>query len=241
MGRRTRQMTQASPPNQAANPGRGKSSAAVLVGLALVAILSLGFAGYMALNHNAVTVTQQQFVTNTQSLFLVQTQTLTTANTVMGVTTVTNSQPSGSGYGNYQSCGYYGCYPSYGNYPGYYYNYPGYYGYYNSGYYNGYYRGYYVQSPACQPAGNYGNVTCSGYLYQANNGCTLLAVSTTSNPYPSYATGDVIEYYTLQHLPSSTPQPGSWITVNGQLYQGYNTASNGASCPTNYIVVSSIS
>jgi hypothetical protein len=234
-------MTQASPPERTTSPSGSRWGGAALVGLALVAILSLGFAGYVALNHNAVTVTQQQLVTNTQSLFSVQTQTVTTANTITSVATVTNSQPSGSGYGNYQSCGYYGCYPSNGYYPGYYYNYPGYYYGYNNGYYNGYYRGYYVQSPACQPTGNYGNVTCSGYLYQASNGCTLLAVSTTSNPYPSYATGDVIEYYTLQHLPSSTPQAGSWITVNGQLYQGYNTASNGASCPTNYIVVSSIS
>ena len=234
-------MTQPNPPDQTANSGKGKKSrwgTAAVIGLALVVILSLGFAGYSAMSH-AVTVTQQQMVTNTQSVYSVQTLTVTTANTVTSLTTLTGVAPAGYGnpYGNYQYCGYYGCYQQ----PGYYYNYPGVYNWYYNGYYNGYYRGYYVQSPACQPAGNYGNVTCSGYLYQAQNGCTLLAVSTTSNPYPSYATGDVIEYYTLQHLPSSLPQAGSWITVNGQLYQGYNTAPNGASCPNNYIIVNTIS
>ena len=192
------------------------------MGLALIAILSLAFAGYTALNPHALTVTEEQFVTNTQNLYSVQTQTVTNVNTVLSVTTVTNAQPNG--FGNYQSCGYYGCYPS-------------------SGYYYppSYYNGYYGYSPPCQLTGSNGAVTCSGYLYQAQNGCTLLVVPTTSNPYPSYATGNVIEYYTLHNLPSSTPQLGSWITVNGQLYQGYYTASNGASCPNNYIVVSTIS
>lgn len=227
--------SQVNPPNQTGT-GKSKWGAAALVGLALVAVLSLGFAGYMAMNPHAVTVTQQQVITNTQSQFSIQTQTVTTANTITSVTTVTNIPPTGYngyGYGNYQSCGYYGCYQS----PGYYYSSPGYY----NGYYNGYpYYGY-GYYPPCQPTGTNGNVTCSGYLYDAQNGCTLLAVYNTSNPYPSYATGNVIEYYTLQHLPSSTPPPSTWITVTGQLYQGYNTASNGASCPTNYIVVSSIS
>ena len=198
------------------------------MGLALVAILSLAFAGYAATNPHTVTVTQQQMLTNTQSVYSVQTQTqtVTTANTVTSVTTASSIQLGGYGYGNYGYCGYYGCYSS----PGYYYP-----------WYSGYYNGYYGYSPPCQPTGSNGAVTCSGYLYQAQNGCTLLVVSTTSNPYPSYATGNVNEYYTLHNLPSSTPQPGSWITVNGQLYQGYNTASNGASCPNNYIKVSSIS
>jgi len=223
-------LSQPSPPNQPGNSGRSRWGSAAIVGLALVAILSLGFAGYTALNPHTVTLTQQQMLTNTQNVYSVQTLTVMTANTVTSATTVTNSQPSAYGYGNYQYCGYYGCYPS----PGSYY-YPGYY----SGYYNGYYGYYY--SPPCQPTGSGGNFTCSGYLYQAQNGCTLLAVSTTSNPYPSRATGAVIEYYTLQHLPTSIPQPGSWITVTGQLYQGYNTASNGASCPTDYIIVSTMS
>lgn len=221
-------MSQVSPSNQANNSGKGRWGTAALVGLALVAILSLAFAGYTAMNPHAVTVTQQQMLTNTLSLYSVQTQTVTTANTVTSVTTVTGIPPTAFGYGNYQYCGYYGCYGSPGNY------------YYYPGYYNGYY-GYYGYSSPCQATGSNGNVTCFGYIYQAQNGCTLLVVSTTSNPYPSYATGVVNEYYTLHNLPSNSPQPGSWVTVNGQLYQGYNTASNGASCPNNYIIVSSIS
>jgi len=223
-----------SQPNQPASPNRSASSkkrgwgTAAIVGLALVAILSLGFAGYTALNPHTVTVTQPQLLTNTQSVYSVQTQTVMTANTVTSATTVTYTPPNQNGYGMYsnpQYCGYYGCN---------YYNCGYYYCSYNYGYYGGYFY------PPCQTASN-GNSTCSGFLYQAQSGCTLLAISTTSNPYPSRATGLVLEYITLQHLPSSIPQPGSWITVSGQLYQGYNTASNGASCPTNYMVVSTVS
>jgi len=190
-----------------------------VLGLTVVALLSLAFAGYTVLTPHGVTVTQQQFLTNMQSLTLVQTQTVTS--TLTSATTVTATSQYGYVNGQYQVCSYYGCYPSSGYYPGYYYG--------------------YAQITACQPTSSNNNVNCSGWLYQANNGCTLLAIPTTSNPYPSYATGNVYEYYTLHNLPSNAPQSGAWITVNGQLYQGYNTASNGASCPNNYIIVSSIS
>jgi hypothetical protein len=155
----------------------------------------------------------------------------------MSAQTVTNTFPAGGGngyspgYGNYyQDCGYYGCYQypgNYGYYPGYYYGYP------NYGYYYGAYQ-------PCQSTGSHNNVTCSGYLYLANNGCTLLVIPAANNPYPSYATTGVYEYYTLHNLPSNAPSYGAWITVNGLLYQGYNTSSNGASCPENYINVSSL-
>jgi hypothetical protein len=192
----------------------------------LVALLSLAFAGYVTLNPHTVTVTQQQLLTNTQSLYSVETQTVTVASTGTTIATVTSAQPLGFGYGGYPSCNYYyyGCYQS----PGYYYYYPG------------YYYGYQNYLP-CRSAGSNNSVTCSGYLYQANNGCTLLVIPTTNNPYPSYATTYVYEYYTLHNVPSNAPAGGAWITVNGQLYQGYNTAPNGASCPNNYIVVTSIS
>ena len=219
-------MSQVKPSNQAGNPGRSRWRTAAVAGLALVAILSLALAGYTALNSHTVTVTEQQILTNTQSVYPIQAQTVTIVSTATSVPTVMSIQPNG--YGSYQSCNYYGCYQS----PGYYYHYPG--------YYNGYY-GYYWYAPPCQATGSNGAVICSGYLYQAQNGCTLLVVSTMSNPYPSYATGYVMEYYTLHNLPSNTPQLGSLVTVNGQLYQGYNTASNGASCPNNYIIVNSIS
>jgi hypothetical protein len=223
-----------------------------IVGLVLVSLLSLAFAGYTVLSPHTTTVTQQQFVTNTQNLVTTQTQTQTvTSQTVAtSLTTVMNS--IGNGYGNYQNyqvCGNYGCYnyPSYYDYPmnpGYYYYNNGYYSYNPGSYYSNYpyYYGCYngAYTPPCQGGSN-GNVTCSGYLYNAGNGCTVLTIPTISNPYPSYATGDVLEYITLHNLPSNTPSGGTWVTVTGQLYKGPNTSSSGQSCPDNYIVVSSIS
>jgi hypothetical protein len=191
----------------------------------LVALLSLAFAGYTALNPHTVTVTQQQMLTNTQSQYFVQTQAVTSASTATSYITFTSEARNGYVYGNYQSCYYYGCYQG----PNYYYN--------NPGYYYGYYGNY---NPPCQGTGSEGNVTCSGYLYQAQNGCTLLAISTTNNPYPSYATTYVYEYYSLHNLPTNTPPTGTWVTVSGQMYQGYNTSPDGDSCPNNYIDVNSI-
>lgn len=228
-------MSQTNPLAQSPNPGRSGLSRVAIGGLMLVALLSLAFAGYTALNPHTVTVTQQQMQTNTQSVYFVQTQAVTSVSTATSYTTLSSATPNGYGYGNYgyygnygnyQPCYYYGCYQT----PGYYYNYPGYY-YGNYGNYN----------PPCQSTGSYGNVTCSGYLYQTQNGCTLLAVSTTNNPYPSYATTYVYEYYALHNLPSNTPPIGTWVTVSGQMYQGYNTSPNGNSCPENYINVNSIS
>ena len=226
-------MSQSGSPAETGKSGGALKSVAV-IGLAVVALLSLAFAGYSILNPYTVTVTQQQLLTNTQSITLVETQTITVASTWTSVQTVTKTLPA-SGYGNgYGACIYYGC-----NQPPYY---PGYYpGYYYGNYW--YYRGYhgYGGNPPCQYTGSYNNVTCSGYLDEASNGCTLLVVPTTNNPYPSYATTYVYEYFTLHNLPANTPSNGAWITVNGQLYQGYNAASGGASCPENYILVSSIS
>ena len=218
-----------------------------VVGLVLVALVSLAFAGYTVLSPRTVTVTQQELATNTQLLYTTQTQTVISQATTTSLTTVTN------GYGNSQVCGYYGCYyyPSSAYYPQnqgyYYYNNGNYYQYYpGSAYYSNYpyyYYGYYhgAYSPPCQATGSNGSVSCSGYLYQAGNGCTVLVIPTTSNPYPSYATGDVLEYYTLYQLPSNTPTAGTWITVTGQLFRGPNTSSSGQSCPVNYIIVSSVS
>ena len=216
-------MSQTNPPAQSGKPKRSGLTSVAIGGLVLVALLSLAFAGYTALNPHTVTVTQQQMLTNTQSLYFVQTQAVTSVSTDTSFITLTSAAPNGYGYGNYQGCYYYGCYQG----PGYYYSYPGYYGYGN----------YY--SP-CQSTGSSGSVTCSGYLYQAQNGCTLLAISTTNNPYPSYATTYVYEYYSLHNLPSNTPASGTWVTVSGQMYQGYNTSPNGNSCPNNYINVNSI-
>lgn len=212
-------MSQASSPDQAHSSGRSGLRSAGIAGLILVALLSLALAGYTALNPHTVTITQQQLLTNTQSVYSAETQTVTIASTATSTATFTSAPPVGYGYGSYPVCSYYGCYQTPGYYPGYFYGY-----------------GSYLP---CQSTGS-NNVTCSGYIYQANNGCTLLAIPTVNNPYPSYATTYVYEYYTLHNLPSNAPTSGAWITVNGQLYQGYNTAPNGTSCPNNYIIVSSI-
>jgi hypothetical protein len=218
-------MSQTNPPPQASKPGRSAVSSIAIGGLVLVTLLSLAFAGYTVINPHTVTVTQQQMLTNTQSLYFVQTQAVTSVSTATSFITLTSAAPNGYAYGSYQGCYYLPCYQA----PGYYYSSPG--------YYPGYYGNYY---PPCQSTGANGSVTCSGYLYQAQNGCTLLAISTTNNPYPSYATTYVYEYYSLHNLPFNTPASGTWVTVSGQMYQGYNTSPNGNACPNNYINVSSI-
>jgi hypothetical protein len=215
-------MSQANSTEQAGSSRDGGLRSVAVVGLVIVAILCLVLAGYTALNPHTVTVTQQKLLTNTESVYFVQTQTVTSVSTATSVTTFTNVV---NGYGGYLGCGYYGCYPA----PGYYY--PGYY----PGYVN------YATYQPCQPAGANNVVTCSGYLYQPPSGCTILVVPVTNNPYPSYATTFVNEYFTLQNLPSNIPASGTWVTVNGQLFQGYNTSATGASCPLSYINVSSIS
>jgi hypothetical protein len=87
----------------------------------------------------------------------------------------------------------------------------------------------------CQAVGS-SSTQCSGYLYQDKNGCVELVIPIGSPvAQPSY------QYYTLQDLPSSYPPFGSWVTVTGQVYRGSNTGPNGAACPGNYIVVTSIS
>jgi hypothetical protein len=195
------------------------------VGLILITIISLALVGYMALNPHVSTLTQQQLVTNTQNVYSTQTQTVmsfgtqtvTSFTTVNAFTTTTSTANLGLsyenyyGYGNYyQNCGYYAC------------NYPGSY---NGNYYT-----------ACQSTGN-STVECSGYLYQPSTGCVELAIP-IANGY--WFESQVYQYYTLQNLPSSFTPGWRWVTVTGQLNQGYNTAPNGAPCPGNYIIVSTV-
>jgi len=97
--------------------------------------------------------------------------------------------------------------------------------------YPGYFNGNYYST--CL-SGDNNAIQCSGYLYQDPNGCTELAL-TVSSPYGLTSS----QYYTLHNLPSSYTV-GAWVTVTGQLYQGYNYAPNGAACPGNYINVTSI-
>jgi hypothetical protein len=109
--------------------------------------------------------------------------------------------------------------------------YPGYY----NGLYYGYWNGYFT--PPCQAGAPGNNVTCSGYIFQAQNGCNVLVIP-MANAY--YSESYTFQYYTLHNLPSNAPSNGSWVTVSGSLYQGANSSTSGASCPGNYINVTSI-
>lgn len=228
---------------QTSNGGRGSLRTAGIIGLLLVAILSLGFAGYTALNPHVNTVTQQQFLTNTQSVYSTQIQTVTSVTQVTIATTTTKVAATGNGVGvgpgYYQYCSVYGCMYSpgqgYNNYNPYNPPNPWTPGYYNGAYY-GYWNGNFY--PPCQTGASNNTVTCSGYIFQAQNGCTVLVIP-IANPY--YAESSTYQYYTLHNVPSNAPSNGSWVSVNGQLYQGSNTSSSGASCPGNYINVTSIS
>jgi hypothetical protein len=238
-----------SEPGQPSQPEKKNAPSSIrtasIIGLALVAILALSFAGYTALNPHVTTVTEQQLFTNTQSFYSTETQTVTTVSQVAQVVTVINPQATtavgvGQQPGYYQYCSPYGCMyapgPSYNTYNPY--NPPNPW---SPGYYNGAYYGYWNGNfyPPCQTSGYTNNVTCTGYLFQAQNGCTVLVIPIANAFYSETYT---FQYYTLHNLPSNAPSNGSWITVSGQLYQGANTSSlTGASCPGNYINVTSIS
>ena len=185
-----------------------------IIGAALVAILSLGYAGIsMSAPPRLTTVTQQEYLTNTQDFYSTQTQTIVATNTITSAAASANSAinlNSGGVPGIYQSCGYYGCYPA---------------------------QGY--QYTPCNSVGS-NTVTCYGYLIQNGNGCTQISVLTTD---PSYwRSGIQYVHYTLQNLPASTPPVGSWVDVTGQL-RITNTsiaAANSAACSPNTLSVTSI-
>jgi hypothetical protein len=206
-------MSQPSQPNP--STGRG-SRGLVTIGLALVAILSLAFAGYTVLNPHNVTVTEQQLLTNTQSVF--NTQTFTSVSTVTSVTTATSTATStANGFVNnggviYQNCGYGGCYyqaPSYAS-----------------------------VSDLCKSTGQNGTVQCSGYLYQPSSACPELAI-----PYinPAIMETQGYLYVTLYNLPTNHPTPGAYVTVTGQPSQGFAPGPSGEqACTDNTITVISI-
>jgi len=189
----------------------------MILGLAIIAILSLGFVAYASLNPQRMTVTQQQFLTNTQNQYV--TQTVTSVSTVTNLATVTTSAGMftvstangyiGSGYSGYYNCGNYGCsLPSLGAY-----------------------------GNLCQSTSGNGTVQCSGYLSEPTDGCIELAIPYTN---PDLLESTAYQWYTLRNVPSTLPSGGSWVTVIGQLYQGYTPGTNGAACPGTYINVNSI-
>ena len=87
-----------------------------IVGIALVAILGLGLAGYSTLTPHSTTVIAQQYATNTQEFYATQTltQVVTSTNTVTSAAANQAINLSGGGPAYYQSCGYYGCSPAQG-------------------------------------------------------------------------------------------------------------------------------
>jgi len=231
-------------PGQPSKKSGSSARTAGMIGLALVAILALGFAGYTALNPHVTTITQQEMLTNTQSVYNTQTQTVTSYSQVGQVVTVTNTQAT-SAAGICQQPGYYAYCSPYGcmNPPASNYNTYNPYGPANPwspGYFNGAYYGYWNGNfyPPCQAGAVGNNVTCSGYLFQAQNGCTVLVIP-IANAY--YSESYTFQYFTLHNLPANAPSNGSWVSVSGQLYGGANTSSAGAACPGNYINVTSIS
>ena len=183
-----------------------------VVGLILAMILSFGFLGYALLNNHATSITQNLLITNTTNFYTTQTQTVTNALAV--ATTVTSTAFTGFGNGYSPACIGYGC-PEQQN--------PAYYNNFNT----------------CRGYGSNTQAQCYGYIEGSSDGCTILAAPFidpyNSSPYVVY------QYYTLHNSPSPYPSVGTWVTVTGQLYQGYtSSSSSGAACPINNINVSSI-
>jgi len=216
--------------NQPTQPSRNTFRTASFVGLVLITILSLAFAGYTVLSPHVTTVTQQEFITNTQNLY--STQTTTSVSTATSATTITSTTSLGNTY-------------SYNPY------YPYDFAYYQNWYYQN--CGAYCPPPSATYLYNYNycdiskisassnnTVRCYGYLSQDPNGCLELIVP-MNNPYYYAQESPTYEYYSLHNLPSQYPSPGSWVTVTGQAYWGPTTNPGSASCPVNYINITSIS
>ena len=205
---------------------------AAMVAIVLVAVLASAVSAYST-SSTMMTAPQQGHAANMQNLNVTASQTLGGSVTVsigsssqsqqMQSVTTTSVDPD--------NCGMYGCYPypsyQYPPYPPYtpgYPSYPGYPAYSNA----------YASCTYTTPNNN--AVQCYGYVYQAPNGCVELVVAAANAPYYG---GTALQYYTLHNL-SSTPPTGTWVRVQGQMYQGYNTSPTGAGCPGNYINVSSV-
>jgi hypothetical protein len=215
--------------NQSSQRGGNSLRTASFIGLVLIAIVSFGFAGYTSLSPHVTTVTQREFITNTQNFYRTQTTTSTTTS----ASTITSTTSVGNMFG---------------------YQYNPYYQYDYAYYQNWYYQncGAYCPPPSSDYLNNYNScdisnistgsnmVRCYGYLSQDSNGCVELIVP-MNHPYYYAQESPAYEYYSLHNLPSQHPPPGSWVTLTGQAYWGPTTNSGSASCPVNYINVTSIS
>ena len=229
---------------QSASPSKHVRS--IILSLAFIGLVAFGLlvAGYNLLNPHSATTKQPQVLTSTQNIL--NTQTFTSYAVVTSPVTITSTQAAaGYGYATpgpaYGYCGPYGCYNSNSNYPAYYSCYVTgdsnmlhcSYRYYYSPY-QGYYPGYNTNYNVCRTVGS-DTVQCSGYFNQDSNGCVELAIPIDYGDFDTF-----YQYYTLHNLYSSYP-PGSWVTVTGQMYQGYNSSPSGAACPSTYINVISMS
>lgn len=215
--------------NETQPSGKSGGKKALWVGaIALIVVaLGAGLYNYAGVAPHTVTSVSTSYLTNTSTVTNTQTVTSLSTNTFTSLVTTTAAATVGNPYAQQycppncqQPCYYNNCQQNC---------------YYGTCYYDCYYYGNCDFFNVCQTQGN-STVQCSGYLYQDPSGCVELVIAIWT-PYaqPSY------QYYSLQNLPGSHPPFGSWVTVTGQSYRGSNTAPNGAACPGNYIVVSSIS
>jgi len=108
------------------------------------------------------------------------------------------------------------------------------------GYYNGVYYAYVNDNyyPPCQASLTDHSASCSGFIYDAQSGCTELVVVIANGYIPE---NYWYQYYTLHNLSTNLTLDGQFVTVTGQLFSGPNTSTTGASCPGSYINVSSVS
>lgn len=93
-------------------------------------------------------------------------------------------------------------------------------------------------SGVCQATSNTSVVQCSGFLYDNSGACVELAVP-IDNAY--WAETRIYQYYTLLNLPSYYALTRGWVTVTGQISQGYSIGFGSTACSPNYIAVTSIS
>ena len=210
-------MSENNVPHQIAQPHkprRGYLTAIVVIAIIIVGILGLVYSTNSPLASHTMTTTQQQFITNVQNLYSTQTVTLTSVSAVSSAAAVTSIAAI----------------PSYGNGPAY----PPFLEY-QTCQYNCFYPGP-AYNTLCQSSSVNGTVQCSGYIYHDTSGCVELAI-----PYvnPDYLESVAYQYYTLRNLPSFVSS--GWVTVTGQLNQGFTVSPSGGVCPLNYIQVSSIS
>lgn len=214
-------MSESSVPSQITQPNKPRRG--YVIAVVVMAILIVGFLGLVYSNSplatHIMTTTQQQFMTNTQNIYSTHTVTVTSMSVVTSagaVTSIATTIVSGSGTGSA------------------YYPYP--YLEYQTCQYNCLYPapGY---NSLCQSLGVNSTVQCSGYIYHDASGCVELAIPFVNL---DYLESVAYQYYTLRNLPSSFASSG-WVTVTGQLYQGFNGSPSGGICPANYIEVSAIS